>query len=371
MFTVFEPSSQGHLGTFDSAALFLEKATTLGNFHESSTILLKTQSIFVPYLVLVWIHRIPGTGNLRLDEAANAFDSYLESFDQEKDSQLILRFKDIKSSTSYILIANLIKSSVSDCLYEAYDDEVLEVSSRKPMLRSFLSDLRNADHQPGPGIYPRESWRRLSFVNERSLRGAFLLVILLAIAIFLIPNTTSPPNKSSSSSETYVRYPTGKSVGPKYQLRIQWDNASDWTRTHPHDNGEWAFRMDDQALVPAHLYDEEEDSYQEWFRERYPHMTEVADRGDYVRPAWLGSRKVAIEWDSTFHDAHCILAFRRYFKAKETGKHVCARDIYPGHIKHCLDKLDAKYFIPGEMTRHEPKQYMYWQTKVCFGEDEL
>jgi hypothetical protein len=90
-----------------------------------------------------------------------------------------------------------------------------------------------------------------------------------------------------------------------------------------------------------------------------PHMSEVAYSGDYVRPAWLGSREVAIEWDSTFHDVHCILAFRRYFKAKESGRHVCARDIHPGHIRHCLDKLDAVHFKPGPMTRHDPKRDMY------------
>ncbi|KAH7323273.1 hypothetical protein B0I35DRAFT_477146 [Stachybotrys elegans] len=312
---------------------------------------------------LVWVYPAYGPSSLDIEDASEVLDTYLRSPAERRVAPLVLSFKGDEDCGCYVMVATALEASVANSIVDA-KSLGLSRSAYGWKLQHSLRKLSLRPYIPSSGL--------ASALDGRVFRGAILIAILISIAFFLLPHDhTNNTSDAPLALGSYVRYPTGESIGPKYQLRIQWHNASEWTHTHPHNNGEWAFRMDDQALVPAHLYDEEEDRYQQWFRQRYPHMTQVADRGDYVRPAWLGSREVAIEWDTSFHDAHCILALRRYFKAKESGRHVCARDINPGHIKHCLDKLDAVHFKPGNMTQHEPKQYMYWQTKVCFGEEEL
>ncbi|KAF2109807.1 hypothetical protein BDV96DRAFT_475220, partial [Lophiotrema nucula] len=143
------------------------------------------------------------------------------------------------------------------------------------------------------------------------------------------------------------RYPTPGSIGPKHQARLQWGNATEWARKVRYNKQDWRVRMDDQALVPSSLYDEEEEHYQKWFQQRYPYMKGLIDCMEYIHPAWLGSENISVLWDAQFHFAHCVLALRRYWKAKESGRHVCGRDIDFAYMKHCLDSLDAKAFPPG------------------------
>ncbi|KAJ5538939.1 hypothetical protein N7494_001463 [Penicillium frequentans] len=73
----------------------------------------------------------------------------------------------------------------------------------------------------------------------------------------------------------YIRYPTPNSHGPKRQLRLFYHNATQWGHDNPHQSGEWRVRMDDQALIPSGLWDEDEDFYQTWYYNRYPHMREI------------------------------------------------------------------------------------------------
>jgi len=162
----------------------------------------------------------------------------------------------------------------------------------------------------------------------------------------------------------YDRYSTTGSEGPRHQLRIYWQNASEWAAANPQDTGKWKVRIDDQAIIPAELYDEDEEHYQKWYRTRYPEMQQVIDNRDYIRPSWMGSLNMRVPWDDQFHFAHCVLALRRYWKAKETGRHVCGRDIDYLHIDHCLGSLEKRVFIDG--PRKESQGHMYWQTKVCF-----
>jgi len=94
---------------------------------------------------------------------------------------------------------------------------------------------------------------------------------------------------------------------------------------------------------------------------------------NYLRPSWLGSLVVgeSLAWDEKFHFAHCVLALRRYWWAKESGRHVCGRDVDFGHVEHCLGYLDEKVFTPGpmdEVWEDGNKYYLWWQTKVCFDE---
>ncbi|KAF2018580.1 hypothetical protein BU24DRAFT_458338 [Aaosphaeria arxii CBS 175.79] len=170
----------------------------------------------------------------------------------------------------------------------------------------------------------------------------------------------------------WVRYDVGDSQGPKYQLQFTHHNASSWAAKNPHQNGEWAFRIDDQAMIPAHLMDEEEQLYQRWFQKRYPEKNKIRLNQDYISDSFLGDPdQIQVPSDKQFHMAHCVRALRRYWQAKETGKHVCPRDIDYRHMKHCLDSMDEWAFPDGERGSIKPvvdsgTWKLIWETKVCF-----
>jgi hypothetical protein len=197
-------------------------------------------------------------------------------------------------------------------------------------------------------------------------RRHFGMTSILVFAFVLIVFLSSVAIWRGIRDNTYIRYDTSGSSGPRYQLRIYWQNASEWARANPQDSGKWKVRLDDQAIIPADLYDEDEDRYQEWYRNRYPEVQQVVENLNYLRPAWLGSLDMMVPWDNQFHFAHCVLALRRYWKAKESGKHVCGRDIDHAHINHCLEALEDRVFIEGPRVEMDPPQYLYWQTRVCF-----
>ncbi|KAF5024430.1 hypothetical protein F66182_3516 [Fusarium sp. NRRL 66182] len=187
---------------------------------------------------------------------------------------------------------------------------------------------------------------------------------LLAVVVALV-FSKAPTHKSSWSEEGYIRYHTPGSNGPKRQSRILYENATEWSRNNPHDNGEWKIRLDDQALIPAAAWDPDEDRYQAWFHDRYEVMSDVVKKRSYIRPSWLGSLDILVPWDDEFHLAHCVVTMKRYWKAKESGTHVCPRDIAYNHIEHCLNWFDGYVF------RKDPKlpqmgPAMAWQTKVCY-----
>ncbi|KAF4334291.1 DUF3328 domain protein [Fusarium beomiforme] len=190
-------------------------------------------------------------------------------------------------------------------------------------------------------------------------------VIMLLGLLLVFASSNAPAHKTSWSEEGYIRYPTPGSDGPKRQLRILYTNATEWSQSNPHDNGEWKIRMDDQALIPAAAWDPEEDRYQAWFHDRYKVMSTAVKERSFIRPSWLGSLDMIVPWDDEFHLAHCVVTLKRYWKAKETGKHVCPRDIAPNHIEHCLNWFEGYAFRPEpQLPKMGPT--MAWQTKVCF-----
>jgi hypothetical protein len=200
----------------------------------------------------------------------------------------------------------------------------------------------------------------------QSRRRFVVASTLLFFVVLIFPLLTVAILRGNGDG-TYIRYDTSGSDGPRHQLRIYWQNASEWAAANPQDTGKWRVRLDDQSIIPAELYDEDEDRYQSWYRNRYPEAQQVVDNLNYVRPAWLGSLDMmTVPWDSQFHFAHCVLALRRYWKAKESGKHVCGRDIDYEHINHCLESLEERAFIEGPRVEMDPPEYLYWQTRVCF-----
>ncbi|KAH8807287.1 hypothetical protein F5884DRAFT_788890 [Xylogone sp. PMI_703] len=243
------------------------------------------------------------------------------------------------------------------------DAELLKKRLESQQRQSIVSKLKSSLLTAG------QSWR-----NSILVRVVFWTTIA---GIFIFIAAISRGDYSKSFHQHYehgvwVRYDLKGSEGPKYQLQFTHHNVSEWAAKNPHDHGEWALRIDDQAMIPAHLMDEEELRYQRWFRQRYPEKDRIRLNQDYLKESFLGDPdQIQVPTDKAFHMAHCVRALRRYWQAKETGKHVCPRDIDYRHMKHCLDSMDQWAFPDGE--RGSVKQivdpgtsHLIWETKVCF-----
>ncbi|RDW83176.1 hypothetical protein BP5796_04667 [Coleophoma crateriformis] len=127
----------------------------------------------------------------------------------------------------------------------------------------------------------------------------------------------------------------------------------------------FAFRIDDQTLIPKELLSSQEVRYQDWFRKFYPQLWDVYSGGQYLAGDYLtAASSNMIHIDLRFHLSHCVLALRRYWDAKETGKHVCPRDLDPGHIGHCLNALD-EWAFPEDGVSPKHNVWLEWVTQVC------
>lgn len=209
--------------------------------------------------------------------------------------------------------------------------------------------------------YTRGCLQRLPLERLR----LFGILALVAIGIFsgiLYLQTTI---SRGSTEEVWIAYPVAKSQGPLIQLRIEESNSSEWVTTHEHHQDTFAFRIDDQTLIPKELLSPQETYYQDWFRKFYPQLSDIYSAGQHLDEQYLGAASTnLIHVDLRFHLSHCVLALRRYWQARESGTHVCARDLDPGHMAHCLDTLDEWAFPPsGIPPKHNV--YLEWITQVC------
>ncbi|KAH7108708.1 hypothetical protein B0J11DRAFT_449538 [Dendryphion nanum] len=207
-------------------------------------------------------------------------------------------------------------------------------------------------------------WARSLSVVASCILG---VLTCLLVATFILRRDT--PKEISDKFHTWIQYKTEGSSGPKYQLAINGKNASQWNAYVNDDTRQWALRVDDQAIIPLELMDEEEKHYQEWFHKRYPEVRKITLDRDYLNETWLNSpSRDLVPVDEMFHFSHCVLALRRYVKAKRTGRHVCGRDLDEEHMNHCLDSFDWWAFREGERgdSLENPKQPLWWRTKVCF-----
>jgi hypothetical protein len=211
--------------------------------------------------------------------------------------------------------------------------------------------------------------------KDRTTVRVLFWIAIIALGMVVVAMVHEPFNKTFHQHfehGIWVRYDLQGSQGPKYQLQFTHHNASSWAAKNPHQNGEWAFRLDDQAMIPAHLMDEEEELYQRWFQNRYPEKNQIRLDQRYINNSFLGDPdQIKVPSDKQFHMAHCVRALRRYWQAKETGKHVCPRDIDYRHMKHCLDSMDEWAFPDGDRGSIKPvvdsgTWKLIWETKVCF-----
>ena len=192
-----------------------------------------------------------------------------------------------------------------------------------------------------------------------------IITILFFVSLAIKRSTIS---NHTDNLHSWTQYNTEGSSGPKYQLSVDAYNASLWS-AYARDPSLWTLRIDDQAIIPIHELDDEEEHYQEWIRKRYPEMDHIRLNGSYLNETWLNSPAInEVPTDELFHFAHCVLAVKRYIKAKDTGRHVCGRDIDREHVQHCLDALDWWAFPEGRRGEDIPNsnRTFWWRTKVCF-----
>jgi hypothetical protein len=155
------------------------------------------------------------------------------------------------------------------------------------------------------------------------------------------------------------------SIGPPHQLDYTQFNITEWAKSNINNDTQWAIRFDDQALIPAHLYTDEEAYYQMWYRNRYKEQALLVSEEAHLNETWLYSNESYVPADTQFHISHCVLTLRRYWIARETGHHICSWDLDHGHIHHCLETLDNLIFDDNPRQVRDNSS-LHWNTKLCY-----
>lgn len=204
---------------------------------------------------------------------------------------------------------------------------------------------------------------KLSSVHKKWMYALLALVATLLLAAATLFYSTRPDT-------TFIQYNVGGSIGPKYTALLTPENVTEWVEKH-YDPKDWFIRIDDQALIPIELMDEQEWRYQEYLAKRYPEKAELRDSGMWYNLDFLSDpNNFMLPTDKEFHRGHCIRALRRYWQAKETGRHVCPWDIDYLHMRHCFSMLEELMFPPGPraVNQSDAPMSLAWRTKVCMYE---
>ncbi|KAK4249456.1 hypothetical protein C7999DRAFT_39439 [Corynascus novoguineensis] len=250
---------------------------------------------------------------------------------------------------------------------------------------------------------PRQKTANMSRKTFWILRTTLGLAFLIIGALLL--HLLFPGQKP----RFWQRYALGSSSGPQLQLQFNHHNVSAWEARYPEPNKEWLVRIDDQAMIRPSLIDAHEMRYQRLFEQHYPEPDAIRLRGDYLKESFLSDPSaIQVPTDKEFHMAHCVLAVRRYWWAREIGKLVCPQDIDFKHMQHCLDALDMWEFpkvprrsLPGDnaMKGHmlhrvqerrgsrtaedgeiengnwlideSDETRLVWRTKICFDSEDV
>jgi hypothetical protein len=297
------------------------------------------------------------TSSNTVDDAVKITDHFLAS--GKRDVSLLFnaakegfeQFQDVKAASTLVVLAK-------------HDVNSLHRFGLLPSQQEAISATYST---------PQNSEKYLGTQKSNAVfRGYHLCCIMLGITTILFFISLAIRRftiaYSPDALHSWTQYRTEGSIGPRYQLSIDASNASSWS-AYAQDPSLWTLRIDDQAIIPIHELDDEEKHYQEWIQRRYPEMDQIRLNGSYLNETWLSSPAVnEVPTDELFHFAHCVLAVKRYVKAKDTGRHVCGRDIDREHVQHCLDALDWWAFPEGRRGEDLPNsnRTFWWRTKVCF-----
>jgi hypothetical protein len=304
-------------------------------------------------LFFLWTARVRTTSTNNLDDALTISQDFIRK--ARKGWHLSVMF-----NGEHEKMANAGDCSILATL--AKYDGALASSLGMPLVqREKIAEMRRSskDGTWGTSLLVSLSFR---FWCVLSVMACVLVVLALTVKHYVAGDPYNP-------FHSWIQYDTRGSNGPRYQLPLTSENASAWSSYINNDLGNWALRVDDQALIPLHLMDDEEKHYQEWFQARYPEVNQIRLNHNYISDTWLGSNATdEVPVDDMFHFSHCVMAVKRYIKAKETGRHVCGRDVNTEHMKHCLAALDWWAFSDGKRgdTVPNPKRPFGWRTKVCF-----
>jgi hypothetical protein len=214
---------------------------------------------------------------------------------------------------------------------------------------------------------PRSTLRANLLSTSGAITILGVIASVCAIAIFVFSTKYHGHQQPAESVHEFTEYSTEGSIGPYFQRHVTPENATELIEAM--EPGEWTLRIDDQAVIPMYLLDEEEAHYQKWFQNRYTEMNRIRTSGDHMNETWLSSTAIDnVPTDGVFHVAHCVLAVRRYVKAKESGRHVCGRDIDKEHFNHCMEVLDWWAYPEGRKGEdlHNENITFKWRTKICF-----
>ncbi|KAH8668243.1 hypothetical protein BGZ60DRAFT_408899 [Tricladium varicosporioides] len=254
-------------------------------------------------------------------------------------------------------------------------------STSKTLMVSILS-LQSEVAQSIPiSFYDRQTLdenkqiTRDQFFLRRNL--SFLVVSLILIFMTIALGTTSALGRrhhKSKDLKLWMHWDTKGSRGP-HQLQYTYPhpNFTTWAAetNHSYPREDWYVRIDDQSMIPPHLVDDDEIRYQEWYRTRYPNFEAVRSSGDYLNETFYKhALQAQLEIDHPFHVTHCILVMKRYWRARESGRHVCPRDLDHAHIAHCFEVLEELAIdgLPGTPPPNEQTHgtSIAWIVNACF-----
>ena len=210
--------------------------------------------------------------------------------------------------------------------------------------------------------------QRSSFVKQNL---AFLLTALFLILMGAIAAAFSTLAHRQRDPGLWMHWDTKGTEGPnQLQYTYPHPNFTTWVAETHRDSDDWFVRIDDQSMIPPSLVDNDERRYQEWFRGRYPEWEAIRINKDYLNETFYkhyDHQHAQLRIDRDFHVTHCILVMKRYWRAKQTGRHVCPRDVYDKHIGHCFDVLEhlAIDDLPGTGYAEE-QTWNPWIVNACF-----
>lgn len=337
-------------GTIESLLSQWARSMVDGSSLHNSSLLL---SVHEGKQFKLWLTQISDDSNLTFENMVDRTTDFISQSDSKSvcfTFQLDLD-KEIISTSPDVYLLSILKISACD---QSYAPAIGWLATPQVLRTHVMKKLR----QGSPWLFPLS-----------------LLVILLLIGIGILASIwVTPGNSHSDNSEAgfWLTWNTSQSIGLKNQLQF----TKPWARFVEYFDEEtirqpWFIRLDDQSMVAPDLIDDTELKYQRWFRERYPEVEKIKLNGDYLNESfWSNPYSVRVLTDPLFHPAHCLLALRRYWIARETGRHVCPRDIDYKHIQHCLDSLDDIFFVDPKkgpvVTLEDSDNKMPWLVNACF-----
>jgi len=239
----------------------------------------------------LWVTKLNLTEavNFNIAQAAQAYDEFVIGYKAHGKSRLVLAY-DGGQDVSYVLVLDRVRRAEVLSRDSSSSNSSITIAVGTPPETDATNQhtkawKRSSRMWPGlpwsPGFSDNTDYHCLdstalsttSQQQQQPLRQRFsqwvlkhqtitLVILGLPLLLVLLVSVFSASEKTKWPSDGWIKYRTPSSEGPRRQLRIFYHNASAWSRNNPHDHGEWRIRLDDQALIPAELYDEDEDRYQ-------------------------------------------------------------------------------------------------------------